>query len=134
MTCALTLYRQVFVCVIGILTLGPKPSLDGFVSVNRNIVLPFLDFATGAGLLFMFRSLSQQAKGQVVVIREDVDEIQNILNTADENNTPHLVQLVLRFRDEAPLPESEGKSEVSESLVSELNLFRQFLIKEATNA
>ena len=58
-TCALTVYRQVFVCVIGILTLGPNPSLDGFVSVNRNFFLPFIDLLTGAGLLYMFRALAQ---------------------------------------------------------------------------
>jgi len=69
--CGLIVYREVFVCVTGILTLKPNPSVDGFVSVNRNFVLPFIDILTGAGLLYMFHALCQQRKQSLVVVHRD---------------------------------------------------------------
>lgn len=63
-TCSLTVYRQLFVLVVGILTMMPvldqTVGLQGYLFFNKHIMVPLIDIVTGSGLLYMFYVLSRK--------------------------------------------------------------------------
>lgn len=89
--CALTFYRQLFVCVVGILTMIPSLDstigLQGYLFMNKHIVIPMIDLVTGSGLLYMFYILSrktmpQAPDRQVLLLRKErnVEDLNRILS------------------------------------------------------
>ena len=135
--CAINMYRCVFVCVNGILSqissIDSSNLFQGDLLVHKHLIIPFIDFLTGFGLLYLFYMLSQKNRevlegGDVhkpkIVIKQqrknhntedlirllDPEHVTSVLSFHSVKTTQLLYKSHLETKKEEATPEAESKS------------------------